>query len=385
MTMAARTKARSVPIAELRDRNEEYRRQRESTGVTISTDRQVFRMLEGSLRVAWCHELEDPEIIPRFEGEIRSGNIYTRRNLLTSLRAIVRRALGWGLVRSEPPFPDIVRLQTRDMPKGTRSAVPSRRDIDRLLEHLGSDESWEGRRLHALVATVALAGIGLAQALRLRVADVDLAGSTIWIPGGRAKRRNPDSRVVPVRIDDRLRPILAGWIRRTKCEWAFPGKMRVGPWHRAGGGHCDGPTPKLQAAARAAGIRKAIAFESLRRFHAENAASSLPYSHPTRPESATSDPSFVPAVEIGAPGEPAIVRGRVKRKLFPAQHEAVAALLEAWPGGLSLAGMNQKCKVGWRTTLVRLKKSDPDWDSAIAFPGKGFPGKDSDLYKIMPR
>jgi hypothetical protein len=47
--------------------------------------------------------------------------------------------------------------------------------------------------------------------------------------------------------------------------------------------------------------------------------------------------------------------------------------------------MNQVCGVGWRTTLIRLKESDPVWDSAIAFPGRGFPGKECDLYRIAAR
>jgi hypothetical protein len=93
-----------------------------------------------------------------------------------------------------------------------------------------------------------------------------------------------------------------------------------------------------------------------------------------------------PAIEIGEPDQPVRVWGKTKRKLTGAQYRAIAALLESGPGGLSLADMDQEFGgKGWRTTLIRLKKGDEDFRTAILFPGKGYPGKDSELYRIAYR
>ena len=78
--------------------------------------------------------------------------------------------------------------------------------------------------------------------------------------------------------------------------------------------------------------------------------------------------------------------GKDKGILSAPQYQAVAALLEAGPRGLSLEGMNQKCgnKKGWRQVLLRLRR-DSEWAKVIAFPGGGYPGKESNLYRTLSR
>jgi integrase len=367
---------------------------------------QVFRIAMEDAGLAWVDELEDADGIRRVDDAIPGRSLHARRALLLELRRALRLGLGWYLVRREPPFPDFVRLCPTKLPRATpRPMAATPEDVDRLLEYLerqylgeGAD-AWKARRLHALAATVAYAGIAVRQARRLDVADVDLVGGVIRVRGTRRARRGADP--LPIRIDDRLRAILAGWLPLAGCDSAFPGARRRGPWVYASdpswGG---GALYELEAAGRAAGIRKPITFEALRLHHAEHAVLSPPVraapaarpesatsSRPApaaRPGSAASDPGSGPSVQLGRPGEPVIVRGRSKMPLAAGQYKIISTLLEVWPDGLSQKAMTVKYggKVAWRQLLIRLRK-DPDWAAAIAFPGAGFPGMPSGMYRII--
>jgi integrase len=336
----------------------------------------IFVILRVDCGVRAADELSRADILDRFGAAIAGFSVSYRRALNLTFRAMLRRALKMGLIGALPDFPAI----SHYLPTDRRSSPPTAADVRRLLDYLESEAgTWRGRRLHALTAAVALAGIDAGQAMRLRVTDVDLAGSTIWIPGRlwMGSRRPP----APVRMSSELRTILAGWIRRTKCEWAFPNFDRTGPWLQGRRGRAVKALLELQRAAHRAGI-ELVTFESLRRFHAENVAFDLPASWPK--PATPSDPKLRPAVEIGQPGEPAFIRGKPKRRLARAQHRTIAILLEAWPGGMSKKAMTQQYGgEAWRQTLIRLRQ-DPDWASAVDFPGVGFPGKDSDLYRILP-
>lgn len=379
---AGRPRARRVPIAELREKDLEYLRgDREALVDSIRLERQIFRALEEDLGLLYVDELEAPDIGHRFDEASSSRNPRTRLGRLGRLKGILGRGLRWGMLHSRPPIVlrDIVKAD--EFPEAKRKPPPSPIDVDRYLKHLENDVSWEGRRLHALIATIARAGLALSQALRLRVADIDLAGGAIWLPGSRAKIGRRGSEAIAVRIDDELKGILSGWTRRTKCEWAFPGVRRRGPWKKRD------VLAQIKTSARAAGITR-INVESLRRHFDEQAVTAIPGGSAPRflrPESAGSDTGFIPSVEIGLAGEPAYIRGKRKRRLTPMQHKVIAALLEAKSEGLSKKAMTQNYggKEAWRQILIRLRK-DPDWASAIAFPGLGFPGKDSDFYRILP-
>lgn len=405
--MAAKTKApkakarrpagRRVPIAELFERDLEYLRRQGASDVTIRLHRRIFGYVKDDLGLRYCDELEDPGIVRRVdEGMIPSRNMQTRRSVLAAFRTILRRGKGWGQVRSVPPFPDLVKWAIAKIPRATpRPIAATPRDVHRLLEHLEQEsrgqgvDAWKARRLHALAATVAYAGIGMGQALRLEIADVDLAGSTIWLRGNRSIRRAAEAPPSPIRIDDKLRTILAGWIRRTKCQWAFPGVERRGPWRQTP--YWSGaPIEQLRAAVLSAGISKAITFESLRLYFAENAVLSLPArpgpaARPAPPaaEAPAWEPGAGPSVRLLGPGEPVIVRGRFKRPLGEAQRRIIQLLLDVWPEGLSTKGMDLHYGKGaWRQLLIRLRR-DPDWAAAVAFPGRGYPGMATGLYRIV--
>lgn len=401
--MAVRTKAkkskgrrpreRRVPIAEVRDKELEWHAARGNGGSkphTIALVHRVFRILMEDVRAKWANDLGDPDVVRRFDEAIPSRNLYSRRALLVPLRAIIRRSQMRGLVDSVPAFPAFVKVDVGS-PRGARTAPPSPEDIARLLKYLEERssqegaEAWEYRRLHALVATVVLGGLGVWQALRLRVADVDLAGGVIWLVGGRASRWEGSPRV-PLPIDARLRAILAGWIPHAGCDWVFPGKMRQGPWPYTGQQTRSkqlrqkrmprplNPMECLRAAAEACGIKR-VSFESLRRFHRETAVLIPPGLDvpATRSESATSPATPPSAVELGKGKRSARFRG-VLEHLTDGEFRAVKLLVDRYPDTYDSKEMNraygggERSNTGWRGLLRGLKARGGHVDSSILFP-----------------
>jgi hypothetical protein len=76
-----------------------------------------------------------------------------------------------------------------------------------------------------------------------------------------------------------------------------------------------------------------------------------------------------PAVILGRPKKPALVWGNPKEDPTPLGRAVLKALVKAEAKGLSPAEIEAQCKKGgWRETLKRLRKWDPDWRDAIHFP-----------------
>jgi integrase len=394
-----------------------YVRRREATWSTafplrVPVSDTLKQVLGGWLQQAGCEYA--------FPGERRAG---PWNKPLVGLKTAARAA-GIGDINFEvlrllpfdvelPPTAATVGAASPD--SETRPLAPARQltldEATRLMARLREDSAtWEGHRLYAATALGLLAGLRRGEVLKLRIEHVDLRGSRLRIPG------RP-----PVVLTPEAASILGGWIRRPDRGGrmdVFPGALLRGPW--IGGNKKSKFMNQFRAVAEAAGIPGRITFESLRHLWQDCAkrvelgeawravdppAPILKGPQPGRPGPAPKsenmrkgdrktparlpdmsqwDPNAKPTVVLGKPGEPVIVRGKEKRRLTRAQHRTIAVLLEAWPGGMSLKAMNETCGKGWRTTLVRLKESDPDWKSVIAFPGKIHPGKDSGLYRILP-
>jgi integrase len=271
---AARPRGRSIPFdkfaAAILD---DYRTSSPPvTRQTVFRVGEILDMLKAHLKVRSTADLERDDTVSRFAAnpDFLRWNPTTQGAVLGMLHAIYRRGQKLGLIRSIPEFPDVIRRHRQ--PRSERTKVPSPAAVRRLLDYLQSQaHTWEGRRFHALIATIVLGGLSVTQALRLRVADIELAEDTIWVSG--SARRTSSSPPIPVRIGPELKGILAGWLRWTKCEWAFPGKERVGPWH-GNGGNKKQPFYQLEAAARAAGVKR-IGYRSLLRYHAMHSVPSV--------------------------------------------------------------------------------------------------------------
>jgi integrase len=375
----ARSKVRSMPLEELCEAIvESYGGRAEHE--TLAGVRWLFQVLKEELHFRKSDELEHDDTARAFLDYLVARSDLVDRTRITRFsqyKAMCRRAYRLGLIAALPDFPPYVNV--RELPMGTRTLPPSRREAMQLLAHLESQSTdWEGRRLFAMAALAAYAAMPTAEMFRLRTRDIDLAGGVIWV----RRRWGGSEQTKAVPIPEDLRPILAGWRRRTGSELAFPNRDRTGPWIE------NDALKQLQAAARAAGIRGGrMTFERLRRYCLENVVSrpgaggKLRHRRRLNP---TEWGRVKPSVEIKPDGH-ASVNGEDKGILSTPQRQAVSALLAAGPRGLSKEGMNQQCdgRPGWRQVLMRLRR-DSDWADAIEFPGGGYPGKESGLYRVLP-
>ena len=326
----------------------------------------------------------DDEAILRFASSLPpEWSLRVRSKVLSMCRAVCNHGKRLGLLTSSPVFPPIP--SPKEFPRVNNARPLTHQEVKAIWDYLQVRScTWEGYRLFALFAVIVLAGLRIDEARRLETSDVDLKGGVIWL----RKRQGRWWNALPskVRMSSDLKMVLSGWLRQTGCQWVFPGKRRVGTW-KDGSTGTDAPL-EIKRAARAAGVKSNVTFESLRRFHIDNAITTVPLEAadvgtPEKTRSAhTPHPAPIPAVETAGPGLPVHVRG-VPKTLTAAEGRIVMLLLQAFPEGLSLKGMNRLYgKKTWRQLLIRLRK-DPDWFAAIGFPGPRKKGG-SDLYRILP-
>lgn len=154
-----------------------------------------------------------------------------------------RRVNAW--VRSDVLAPD--------QPQAPRHQ--SGASIQRLLSMLDSeagDGSWKAGRLQALVYLLCFTGLRKGEALRLKAHDVDLAARTLTIQPRRSFRLKTKGSAARIPIAEPLAAVLALWLPRSGCEWAFPGVELCGPW--TGGSPGQKPLCQIRAAGLRAGI-----------------------------------------------------------------------------------------------------------------------------------
>lgn len=366
--MAAGTKVRSVPLAELAGELERHYTARGVRPNLHSGMRRVFRIL-AELGVRNTSGL-NARTVKRFEAALPAVGIRYRAQLLGMLRTICNHAVRLEFLAKAPDFPHIP--HPWEMPEVERDPAPSKGDVRRLLAYLKSRSAdWEGHRLYALVAVIVLAGLRRNEALQLHVAAVDLDGGILRI--WRRELKPTSAAPTVVRISPQLAPVLSGWMGRCGSQWLFPGIRRAGPWGRGPGGKT--PLDHLKEAAEAAGIEhRPLTFDCLWHFHHKEAVPGVHFDTPsegTRSISTTSADATKLAVDLGDGPDAPRVWGRLKPSLTPSEARLVLALVRAGSKGLTSGELAEEIdgKKGAVTTLGRLKTKDQDWDRAIVFPG----------------
>ena len=73
-------------------------------------------------------------------------------------------------------------------------------------------------------------------------------------------------------------------------------------------------------------------------------------------------------VRLPTPTGPCFVLGQKKPALTKREYEAVKALLDVYPGGLSATELERKVGVGTHEILTRLRKKDSAWAAVILMP-----------------
>lgn len=212
--------------------------------------RQALRELAVYLGPAATTSDLTPERLASFARELRrSGRrAETVNGLLRAVRAACALAVEWGCL-SRSPFREFRDWAEPDPP---RPKHLTRAEIARILADLAGDASWDGRRLHALVAVWAYTGLRRNEALRLRVEDLDLVRRVAWVRSTHGRRLKTRASAAAVPLPSRLVSILRRWVRQCGSEWLFPGARRRGPW--VGGRAGTRAGDRLRAAAARLGI-----------------------------------------------------------------------------------------------------------------------------------
>ena len=305
-------------------------------------------------------------------------------------------------VATSPSWSTAPRSPAESTPGRRTKATPITPDeATRLMVHLlQGSETWDGHRLYAVVGTALLTGLRKGEVLNLRVDDCDLEGGSLRIP----------QRPLPCFLRAEAKVILAEWLPNVagRTPWLFPGTKLMGPW--IGGRPGEKPTQRLKKAARAVGL-EGVTFESLRRHHnqslegwllseefgttapptrfAEGPQPRPPGPPPTRPRTAyptsvnkpVPRPLVKPVVEwtpkvvepqvpvvLFGPSDSPLVLGKVKPPLSKIRYRVVKALLDAGPTGLSKSQLVRGVTGDAWGVVMRLKKSDEDWDKVIHPP-----------------
>jgi integrase len=345
----------------------EHYRSKNTAYRTIVMIRRVLSLLETDLGLRTVAGLERESIVRRFKALCAEKNwmASTERAFETRIISMARLGLKLGLLRTIPVFP--TPPNWRSIEKSDRTLPPSEAAVQKLMRYLQRrSTTWEGGRLHALVAVVALTGNQLTSTLNIRVEDIDTQARMIRV-------KNLRGRYITIRISEEVSAILSAWLPRVHCEWAFPGVKQVGRWTVSGASACPGPNPSLLEAARNAGVGR-ITYEQLRRFHKEKSATSFQLG--LKSNAATHQRrSGKCIVALDEQGRRASIRGKDAGSLSRSRFELVKLLRDAGPTGLSAREIGQGTEGGWWQTLDKLRKSDPAWAEAIVFPGGPYGGK----------
>jgi len=346
-TATANYRGAALSMADFTEAIVRHYRENGAVRDTLKLIRRVLRILEKEVGVRTVAALEHDEIddlLRRFNEHNAHLAPHTQVNRERMLHAIIRQGHELDLLRVQPHLPAL--RQIAELPKGKRTLPPAPECVQQLMNHLASDDTWRGRRLHTLTSLVLLAKISVTVATRLRASDVDLPRRTIWCRR-RWRGKSLESVVPkPVRISDDLAQVLEAWIPLARCEWLIPGYLRQGHWSRLGGVIWT-PLGRLKAACRDAGIPE-ITFEQLRRFHAEQVKPHLPFA------------TIAARVILKGRGEAPIVEGTPVPRLTSSQFNVVKALIDAGEEGLSWAEITRH-KADAVKTLKRLVRTQPHW------------------------
>ena len=188
-----------------------------------------------------------PALVARFAA--RGGRKSTTAGLLASLRVAVKFAAGRRYVRG-----DLVGLCSFRAPghESARRRHHGRAEVARVLARLAASASdFRGGRLHAFACVLAYCGLRKTEALRLKVADVDLRRGFLFVKPNGQELKTPGSEA-PVPIPAALAKVLAAWVPRCGSEWLISRMDRRGPW--VGGSYGDRPGDRLKAEGLASGV-----------------------------------------------------------------------------------------------------------------------------------
>jgi len=245
----------------------------------VSTRKSVARVLR-IMAEHGCQSTRDITVglISRLiESRPPGQSSYTTRGLLRNVQCIANYAVATRRLAFSPflvrPLRNWVRLEAPRAGTKHLSIV----EIGRLLSLLRLDveerrgwSQWRSRRLLAVVAIAAYAGLRKAEITHLRVEDVDLKARFISVVSRAEHRTKTAGSAADVPMATALVPIIQEWLLHRldspgfarESPYLFPNINTATPWVNGSNG-CK-PLERLQAAAKRAGI-DVCTFQMLRR------------------------------------------------------------------------------------------------------------------------
>jgi len=115
-----------------------------------------------------------------------------------------------------------------------------------------SSGSWKAGRRQALAYVLAYAGLRAGEALRLELADVDLAARTVCIRPRQSYGLKTRASAATLPLADPLVEVLRLWLPRCGGHWLFAGVRQRGPW--VGGHPGYRPLDEIRAVGERAGV-----------------------------------------------------------------------------------------------------------------------------------
>lgn len=208
-----------------------------------------------------------PALLSRWIAEHDDRSAATNKKLLGGLRAVCNYAHYMGYL-DRTPFG--YRKHWVRTPKARAKKHHSAEAISSVLSMLESErrEGWDSHRLFALVSLYAYTGLRKLEALHAKVEDFHLADGYLDLVARRPFKTPESEALVP--LPQRLIETLAEWLPKTGSEWAFPHKLRTGPWTEGRVGHK--PLDQVKLAGDRAGV-EGFTIQSLRHSWATHAES----------------------------------------------------------------------------------------------------------------
>ena len=212
--MDDQTDIRPIPISEFRD---EITARVQGSDSVVGGMRWALRAA-AKLGAVMTTDLT-VEFLDRFSAAMREPGISHRTVIsrVYSMKWACGYAVAWGRLPVSPfdARPDLIGALCRGIPK-VAPKLTSPVQLKTILTYLESEaqKSVADHRLFVLAAVLVYTGVTRANAVMIRVSDVDLDLGRIVVPRRKGSKKTP--LVVP--IPDELSTILAEWLRVRQCR-----------------------------------------------------------------------------------------------------------------------------------------------------------------------
>lgn len=228
---------------------------------TLAKIRQILGEIRSLTGIKKTADLKPPAVAAWLETYREGRRIATLLSHLRTFRTICRYAVHQSYLKSNP-FDWRSPCQWLQVDEGA-----PREDTDGFDRHLttaealrilaqadreASEGSWESGRLQALIYTFAFTGMRKMEVLGMRADDISLDDRIVHIRANPRRKLKTRGSAAPLAIAEPLADVLARWLPRIGCEWAFPGLRREGPWLTGGPG--TRPLDQVQALGKRAGV-----------------------------------------------------------------------------------------------------------------------------------